>query len=172
MNCLRKQSQCLFHTCLFSCCLCGSSLVVFFRHLFFSFLKPDFMKCCSALLCLAAIVGCLVTTNADPTQINNAEELMQLFGSATGNTLKTDIEVTADLVFSGSGLTLPLGASSDGGCVTYTGAFHGNGHSIKGLVMNAANNEGYKNAGLFCNLKDATVDDLVIDSSCSFSGVS
>ena len=104
--------------------------------------------------------------------MGTADDLINLFNEAAGNTLETDIEVTADLDFSGLTLTFPLGASSDGACVTYTGAFHGNGHSIKGLVMDAANNEGYNKSGLFCNLKDATVDDLVIDSSCSFSGVS
>ena len=36
--------------------------------------------------------------------------------------------------------------------------------------MNNTKNEGYNNAGLFCSLKDAIVDNLVIDSSCSFTG--
>ena len=98
---------------------------MFFSDTFFFTLKLDFMKCCSALLCLTAIVGCLVTTNADPTQINNAEELISLFNKATG-TLETDIEVTADLDFSASGLSHPLGALSDGTCVSYSVVFHGN----------------------------------------------
>ena len=73
--------------------------------------------------------------------------------------METHIEVTADLDFSGR--TLPLGASG-GSCVSFSGEFHGNGHSIKNLKLNGA--------GLFCSLKDAVVEGLVIDSSCSFTG--
>ena len=102
--------------------------------------------------------------------VGTADDLISLFNNATGNTLETDIEVTADLDFSASNLIIPLGAFSNGTCVSYSGVFHGNGHSIKGLVMDATNNEEYKNAGLFCSLKDATVENLVIDSSCSFTG--
>ena len=121
----------------FSCCLCGSCFVFFFRHLFFSFLKPDFMKCCSALLCLAAIAGCLVTTNADSVTIYDAYQLMQYFQGSSSNVVK-DFELADDLDFSSAPfqLTLPLGAKDTGGCAAYFGAFHGNGHSIKGLVMN------------------------------------
>ena len=102
--------------------------------------------------------------------VATADDLISLFKHATGNTLQTDIEVTADLDFSSSNLTLPLGAFSNGTCVAFSGVFQGNGHSIKGLKMNNTNNEGYKNAGLFCSLKNATVENLVIDSSCSFTG--
>ena len=76
--------------------------------------------------------------------------------------------MTADLDFSGH--TLPLGASSNGKCVAFSGVFQGKGHSIKNLVV------GVKNkmiaVGLFCSLKDATVENLVIDSTCSFTGIS
>ena len=78
--------------------------------------------------------------------------------------------LTADLDFSGSSLTLPLGLSSDGNCVTFGGVFQGNGYSIKGLVMDNKGKGEYKNAGLFCSLKDAIIENLVIDSSCSFTG--
>ena len=54
--------------------------------------------------------------------------------------------------------------------VAYSGKFQGNGNSIKGLVMDNLNDPKYKNAGLFCNLKNAVFDGLVIDESCSFSG--
>ena len=103
--------------------------------------------------------------------MNTADDLIDLFKNATGNTLKADIELLADLDFSSSNVTIPLGASSNDTCVAFSGMFQGNGHSIKGLVMNNRHKEGYKHAGLFCSLKDATVENLVIDQSCSFTGV-
>ena len=81
-----------------------------------------------------------------------------------------DIELLADLNFSRANLTLPLGTFDTGGCVAYSGVFQGNGFSIKGLVMNNTNDTRCKNAGLFCSLKNATVENLVIDESCSFTG--
>ena len=44
--------------------------------------------------------------------------------------------------------------------------------TLKGLVMDNKEKSGYNNAGLFCELQGATVEDLVFDSSCSFSGQS
>ena len=102
--------------------------------------------------------------------VGTADDLISLFNKATGNTLETDIEVTADLDFSASNHTLPLGAFSNGTCVAFSGVIHGNGHTIKGLTMNNTNNVGYKYAGLFCGLKDAIIENLLIDSSCSFIG--
>ncbi len=84
--------------------------------------------------------------------------------------MKTDIELLDDLDFSSSTLTFPLGVFSNGTCVAFSGRFQGNGHSIKGLKMNNTNNAGYKHAGLFHRLNNATVENLVIDSSCSFTG--
>ena len=107
---------------------------------------------------------------ADHVHVDSAEKLIRLFEEAGGKPLETHIEVTADLDFSFH--TLPLGAFSNGTCVSFSGVFQGNGHSIKGLKMNNTKNEGYNNSGLFCSLKDATVENLVIDSSCSFIGQS
>ena len=102
-------------------------------------------------------------------KVDTADDLINLFSNATGGVLKDDIELAADLDFSGYTLTLPLGAFPNGTCVAYSGVFQGNNFCIKGLKMNT-NNEGYNHAGLFCELKDATVENLVIDSSCSFTG--
>ena len=121
-----------------------------------------FLFCFLALLPLIYVVSGI--------SVGTADDLINLFNDATGTTLKENIKVTADLDFSSSGLTLPLGASDDGKCVAFSGVFQGNGHSIKGLKMNNTGNTGSKNAGLFCSLKDATVENLVIDSSCSFTG--
>ena len=104
--------------------------------------------------------------------MSTPDELIDLFKNATEGTLHTYIELTADLDFSGFNLTLPLGVLSDKNCVTFSGMFQGNGHSIMGIVMDDTNKEECKNKGLFCNLKNATVENLVIDSSCSFTGYS
>lgn len=64
-------------------------------------------------------------------------------------------------------VSLPLGANSDGSCIPFSGTMHGNGFSIKNLVME---NVAYPHSALFCSLEDATIQDLVIDESCSFSG--
>ena len=99
--------------------------------------------------------------------VATADDLISLFKNAHDETLKIDIEVTADLDFSSSNLTLPLGAFSNGTCVAFSGVFQGNGHSIKGLKMD---NTDKNNSGLFCSLKDAIIENLVIASSCSFNG--
>lgn len=108
----------------------------------------------------------------DRVEVTNAQQLIDLFNSTTETTLTTDIVLLADLDFSGFNLTLPLGAFSNGTCVTFSGVFHGNSHTIKGLVIISNLTEWYVHAGLFCSLKDVIVENLVIDSSCFFSGYS
>lgn len=122
----------------------------------------------SLLFC--AVFGLLLIGTVSSVQVETADDLINIFEAASGTALKEDIDLLADLDFSGKDLTLPFGATSSGGCVAYSGVFHGNGHSIKGLQMNATNNTKYHHAGLFCGLKDAIVENLVIDSSCSFIG--
>lgn len=75
-----------------------------------------------------------------------------------------------DLDFTGSSLLFPLGTQSDGTCFPYTGVLEGNNHVIKGLMMNNTDSKICKNSALFCSLENATVRNLVIDSSCSFTG--
>ena len=104
-------------------------------------------------------------------QIEKAEELIALFSSKTVSVVNESIELLCDLDFSKTGLTLPLGVSSPD-CVPYSGVFHGNDHSIKGLTIDSTKNQKYSFAGLFCGLENATVKNLVIDSSCSFIGTS
>ena len=129
------------------------------------------MACINLMVFLFLTVGFVVCECADSVFVETAAELIKLFRDAKGNTLQTDIEVTADLDFSASTLTFPLGVSDDGGtCVSFSGVFQGNGHSIKGLEMDNTYKTGYKGAGLFCSLKNATVENIVIDSSCYFSG--
>lgn len=63
-----------------------------------------------------------------------------------------------------------MGLRSDGTCVAFKGTLKGNGRSIKNLHINTTDNEKFKGAGLFCGLRGATIENLVIDASCSFSG--
>ena len=102
--------------------------------------------------------------------MSTADQLIDLFKNAAGNTLDEDIELLDDLDFSHASLTLPLGASSNGSCVPFSGKLQGNSHSIHGVVMKNKDSQGFNHAGLFCSLKDAIVENLVIDSSCSFKG--
>ena len=122
----------------------------------------------SLLFCV--VFGLFLIGTVSSVQVGTADDLINIFEAASGTALKEDIDLLADLDFSGKDLTLPFGATSSGRCVAYSGVFHGNGHSIKGLQMNATDNTQYRHAGLFCGLKDAIVENLVIDSSCSFIG--
>ena len=123
------------------------------------------------LLC-CFVVALSVTCTVSCLPVSTADQLINLFKNAAGNTLDEDIELLDDLDFSHASLTLPLGASSNGTCVPFSGGFQGNGHSIHGMMMKNQDRQGFNNAGLFCSLKDATVENLVIDSSCSFKGFS
>ena len=122
----------------------------------------------SLLLGFVVLSVCFQHGYADVVKVKSPQELINLFKS--GSTVNDTVQLASDLDFSGSSHTLPLGAFSNGTCVAFTGVFEGNGHSIKNLKMNNKYNAGYSNAGLFCSLKNATIDNIVIDSSCSFIG--
>ena len=80
-----------------------------------------------------------------------------------------DIEVTNDLDFSDQALEFPLGYRSTSRVSFKGSTFNGNNHKITNLVMNTTTKT-YKNAGLFYHLYNATIENLIIDSSCSFAG--
>ena len=119
----------------------------------------------AAVLLLLLTVCCNISTQAAPTSVKQASDLIDIFTNAKGPTVDTELNINADLNFTDSNLTLPLGAGADGSCVPYAGVLHGNRHSITGLVMGTS-----QDAGLFCALASATVTDLVIDASCAFTG--
>lgn len=122
------------------------------------------------LLCL-----CLahVSHSSETVNIVTATDLIQVFKNAKGSAVDVNIEVKADLDFSQTSLILPLGASPSGTCVPYSGVLHGNGHIIKGLLMSNKDKPlEFNHAGLFCRLKNAVIENLVIDSSCLFAGYS
>lgn len=111
--------------------------------------------------CLFVVAGAL--------DVSSAADLISLFAGSTAGTVKEDIDVLQDLDFSETGLALPLGASTDGTCKAFSGTVRGHGHAIEGLVLGGSE---FPDAGLFCCIKDATVVDLVIGASCSFTGSS
>lgn len=111
-------------------------------------------------------LGFILTVHAKVIEVRNAQELINLFT----NPVSDEIELYDDLQFSSSGLVYPLGASSDGTCKEFSGILHGNGHVIMGLWMNNTDKRNYKHGGLFCSLQNATIENLVISSSCNFSG--
>ena len=117
-------------------------------------------------------IGLVLSVCGERFEVTSAQQLIKLLNISETNNFDANITLLDDLDFSDTALTLPFGVSSDGSCVSYTGVFEGNGHTIKGLVMNNKDNQEYNKAGLFCGLGNATFENLVIDSSCSFSGYS
>lgn len=119
-----------------------------------------------ALLVVCCFTAC---TSALVHSVSSAKELIDFFRNSPEKAMNADIEVLNDLDFRESALTRPLGASESGNkCFEYSGVLHGNGHTIKNIEMT---NTSYPHSGLFCAMKDATVENLIIDSSCSFTGL-
>ena len=67
-------------------------------------------------LCLAAILGCLMTTKAETVKVDSAQKLIEVFEASSGGVVEKDIVLLGDLDFSDSGLTRPLGVDSNGDC--------------------------------------------------------
>ena len=115
-------------------------------------------------LCPLFFVLLFCSSSCYSDTVSTADDLINLFNSATGGALKTDIELLDDLDFSETNLTLPLGAFPNGTCLAFSGVLQGNNYLIKNLRMDNLDNKGYDDAGLFCSLKEATVENLIIDS--------
>lgn len=112
------------------------------------------------------VVWGFVISRLSALEVHRAADLVEIFENATGKTLSDDIDVLADLDFSQVTLSLPLGGFPNFSCRIFTGSLRGHGYSVKNLVIN--NSSGL--AGLFCMMANATVEDLVIESSCFFNG--
>ena len=67
-------------------------------------------------LCFAAILGCLMTTNAETVKDDSAQKFIEVFWTSSGGVVEKDIVLLGDLDFSESGLTYPLGVDSNGDC--------------------------------------------------------
>ena len=107
---------------------------------------------------------------AQEQHISNVNDLISLFDQITEMWTSSQVFLENDIDFgtAETPLTNPLGTKADGECEPFVGTFDGNNYTIKGLNMD--NTETPANAGLFCGLCNATVQNIVIDSSCSFAG--
>lgn len=98
-------------------------------------------------------VLCASLTSGKQARVSTAAEFAQVFKS--GQTAD-EIILEGNLDF--SELTL------ESNFPVFSGVLKGNGYSIKNLKINVTD------GGLFTRLKDATVENLIFESSCSFEG--
>ena len=95
------------------------------------------------------------------THISTAEDLRAINGNLAGHyVLDGDIDLTDCL---GGGSWTPIGTEDK----PFTGTFDGNGHSIKGLYINASDSN-YQ--GLFGYVDSGTVKNLTVSGSVSGTG--
>ena len=109
-------------------------------------------------------------TENDPYQISTADQL-KLFrdkvnSSKTSDETKICVVLTADIDLKNEAWT-PIGIGKDTRKedLPYSGTFDGNGHTISGLNVNY----GDKNGGLFCHVKSATIKNLTVAGSVTYS---
>lgn len=119
---------------------------------------------------IIAALCCLTCSYA--INVNSVSELMGLFDGQSQGAVTFNINLLVDIDFSTAKMLRPLGGKASGACVTFNGVLSGNGHTIRGLDMDNKDKSYFKDAGLFCELGNATVTDLVIDGSCRFVGQS
>lgn len=115
-------------------------------------------------LFLSVLVFCCAVPFSTATTISNALDLVKYFQRPGQSTITGYLELTADIDFSEVSIDYALGEYS-GSCIPFTGSVNGNGHAIKNYKMKSR-----LRAGLFCEIGTATIQNLVIDKSCSFDG--
>lgn len=115
----------------------------------------------AAVAALAVLCSCC--TGAHGIVITSTDELKRLVDA---NEWNQDITLAADIDFSNSTTSFPLGLSDTNNCVSYTGTFDGRWHTIRGINASLIKSD----AGIFCSLTNATIKNLVIDDSCIFAG--
>lgn len=109
-------------------------------------------------------------TETDPYRISTAEWLKwfrdKVNSSKTSDETKICVVLTADIDLKNEAWT-PIGIGKDTRKedLPYSGTFDGNGHTISGLNVNY----GDKNGGLFCHVKSATIKNLTVAGSVTYS---
>ena len=109
-------------------------------------------------------------TETDPYQIRTAEGLKwfrdKVNNAKTSDETKICVVLTADIDLKNEAWT-PIGIGTDTRKqdLPYSGTFDGNGHTISGLNVNY----GDKNGGLFCYVKSATIKNLTVAGSVTYS---
>ena len=132
----------------------------------FSFLRLSIMVVSQKYLAVFSLLTCLLLNCESLRYVYDAQGLIYLFNESEGNTVSDNITVCGDLVFNTTDLYQPLGMS-DGKCaISFSGTLQGNNFLVKNLLMGVSG----EYAGLFCKLENATIENLVIDSSCGFRG--
>ena len=159
----------------FDCLASQSSLILFSSLFLFSIVfsrttKKTLKMKKELLILLSVLIGLLSVSQGAVKEVRTAQELIELFEGTNKTTVDSDIILLSDLDFSGANLTIPLGSITDFDCVSFSGKLQGNGHSIKGLTMDNSGRQDFMSAALFCSLENATIENLVVDQSCSFKG--
>ena len=109
-------------------------------------------------------------TETDPYQIGTAEGLKWFRDKVNNAKAKEETKIcavlTADIDLNNEPWT-PIGIGEDTRTedLPYSGTFDGNGHTISGLNVNY----GDKNGGLFCYVKSATIKNLTVAGSVTYS---
>ena len=109
-------------------------------------------------------------TETDPYQISTAEGLKwfrdKVNNAKTSDETKICAVLKADIDLNNEPWT-PIGIGEDTGKedLPYSGTFDGNGHTISGLNVYY----GDKNGGLFCYVKSATIKNLTVAGSVTYS---
>ena len=109
-------------------------------------------------------------TENDPYQISTAEGLKWFRDKVNDAKTKEETKIcavlTADIDLNNEPWT-PIGIGEDTRTedLPYSGTFDGNGHTISGLNVNY----GDKNGGLFCYVKSATIKNLTVAGSVTYS---
>lgn len=116
------------------------------------------------VLFLSVLVFCCTVPFSTATTINNALDLVKYFQRSGQSTINGYLELTADIDFSEVSIDYALGEYS-GSCIPFSGSLYGNGHSIKNYIITYQTN-----AGIFCEISSATIQNLIIDESCFFGG--
>ena len=109
-------------------------------------------------------------TETDPYQISTADGLKWFRDKVNNAKAKEETKIcavlTADIDLNNEPWT-PIGIGEDTRTedLPYSGTFDGNGHTISGLNVNY----GDKNGGLFCYVKSATIKNLTVAGSVTYS---
>ena len=109
-------------------------------------------------------------TETDPYQINTAAGLKWFRDKVNNAKTKEETKIcavlTANIDLKNEEWT-PIGIGEDtrNQDLPYSGTFDGNGHTISGLNVNY----GDKNGGLFCYVKSATIKNLTVAGSVTYS---
>ena len=118
------------------------------------------IKSFSVLLLLVFICTC----QAETITIETLDEFKAFGELSRKDSFNFDVNLSADINMTEETGFMPFGLKTDLSCNLFSGTFNGNGHTISGLVIQGTN------SALFCGLDGATINDLTLSSTCSFSG--